>query len=180
MKKRYGWIGGIGLIALLMVVTPATAQAQQAGKIGFVNVEEILATSDSGKSANEEFKKFYERNKLNIQTREQELRKLKDELEKQRTILTEQALKEKDSAYQKKFRDYQDMVKDANDDLNTRRQDLYNKYIPDILKIIKEIGEKEQYTMIVDTATVPVAYHNKQNNLTKRVIEQFNTVAKKK
>ena len=180
MKKRYEWMMGIGLIALLMVVTPALTQAQPSGKIGFVNVEEILATSETGKVANEEFKKIYEKNKTNIQNREQELHKLKGELEKQRTVLTEQALKEKDLAYQKKFRDYQDMIKDANDDLNARRQDLYNKYIPDILKIINRMGENEQYIMIVDMAVVPVAYHNKQHNLTTRVIEEFNKTVKKK
>jgi hypothetical protein len=42
------------------------------------------------------------------------------------------------------------MVKDANDELNTRRQDMVNKYVPDILKIVKAIGEAEKFTMIVD------------------------------
>lgn len=167
-------------IALGVLVVPGAIQAQDAGKIGFVNIEEVLATSDIGKAANEEFKAAYEKNKKNIQQKEQELQKLKDDLEKQRPILTEQARKDKDLAYQKKYRDYQDLVKDANDDLNTRRQDLVNKHVPQIMKIVNNLGEREKYTMILDMSTVPVAYHHKDNNVTKRVIEEFNKTVKKK
>lgn len=180
MRKFNLFIMRIATIAFLVALTPCLVQAQPAAKIGFVNMEEILSASDIGKAANEEFKKIFEKSKKTIQSKEQEMQKLKDELEKQRPILTEQALKDKELSYQKKFRDYQDLVKDANDDLNARRQDMVSKYVPDIMKIINDIGEKEKYTMVVDLSTVPVAYHNKENNITKRVTEEYNKTTKKK
>lgn len=180
MRKGY-LVTLIGLVLILTLTAPAVVSAQSGAKIGFFSMEEILATSDMGKAANEEFKKIYEKSKTNIATREQELQRLKDELEKQRSILKEQALRDKEVAYQKKFRDYQDMVKDANDELNTRRQDMVNKYVPDILKIVKAIGESEKFTMIVDLSAVPVAFSNQGTNITKRIIDEFNkTYSKKK
>jgi len=170
----------IVLVLLLSLQAPAVVSAQSAVKIGFFSMEEILATSDMGKAANEEFKKIYEKSKTNISAREQELQRLKDELEKQRPILKEQALRDKEVAYQKKFRDYQDLVKDANDELNTRRQDMVNKYVPDILKIVKAIGEGEKFTMIIDLSAVPVAFSGKETNLTKRIIDEFNKTYKHK
>ena len=180
MQKRNLHLLKLAFIALFVAIAPELVQAQQVGKIGFISMEEIMATSESGKTANEELKKLYEKNRNSIQGKEQELRKLKDELEKQRPILTEQALKEKELSYQKKFRDYQDVVKDANDDINARRQEMFNKFIPDILKIVSAIGEKEKYTMILDMSTVPIAYYQKENNLTKRIVDEFNAAAKKK
>lgn len=178
MRKVY-WVIVTAIISLWILAIPGASQAQEATRIGFVNIEEILATSDIGKAANDEFKNAYEKNRKNIQQKEQELQKLKDELEKQRPILTEQALKEKEISAQKKYRDYQDFVKDANDELNTRRQDLMNKYVPQIMKIVNSLGEREKYAMIVDLSSVPLAYHEKKNNITKRVLDEFNKTVKK-
>ena len=151
-----------------------------AEKTGFVDIREVMLNSDVGKKASEDFKKIYEKNKIQIQDKETELKKLKDDLEKQRSILTEAALKEKESSYQKKFRDYQLLVKDANEDLQNRDQELSKTIIPEILKVVSDIGEKEKFTMIFDVSMVPIAYHTKEYDLTKRVIEEFNKSYKPK
>ncbi len=170
------WAAGLFLTFFLGV----SASAWAAEKIGFVHVEEILMNSDVGKIAGEEIKKSYEKNRTNIQSKEKELQRLKDELEKQRTTLNEKTLRDKEQTYQKKFRDYQDMVKDANEEMQARRQEFLGKNVPEILKIVNAIGEKESYTLIIDLSTVPVAYAGKGNNLTQRVIEEFNKVRKSK
>jgi outer membrane protein len=180
MRKVNLFILRVALIVFLVSIPPCVVQAQQAIKIGFINVEEILATSDTGKAAREDFKKMFDKNKKTIQDKEQELQKLKDELEKQRPILKEDVFRDKELSYQKKYRDYQDLVKDANEELNTRRQDMANKYVPEIMKIVNAIGEKEKYTMIVDLSTVPLTYFNKEQNITKRVIDEYNKSLKQK
>jgi outer membrane protein len=108
------------------------------------------------------------------------MRKLKEELDKQRTVLKENALKEKEAAYQKKFRDYQLMVKDANEELQARDQELSKKLVPEILKVINAIGDKEKYTLIIDLGSTPVAYFAKENNLTQKVVEEFNKISTSK
>ena len=175
--KRYGLIvAGILILALVFAASPAAA----AEKTGFVDVREIMLTSSAGKKAAEDFKKAFEKNKAAIQEKEAELKKLKDELEKQRPLLKEEAMKEKETAYQKKFRDYQIMVKDSNEELQAKDQDLSKKIIPEILKIVQAIGEKEKYSMIVDVSAIPLAYYAKENNLTKRVVDEFNKTYKPK
>jgi outer membrane protein len=175
--KRYGLMGvGILILALVFAASPAAA----AEKTGFVDVREIMLTSSAGKKAAEDFKKAFEKDKAAIQEKEAELKNLKDELEKQRPLLKEEAIKEKETAYQKKFRDYQIMVKDSNEELQAKDQDLSKKIIPEILKIVQAIGEKEKYSMIVDVSAIPLAYYAKENNLTKRVVDEFNKTYKPK
>ncbi|HET6461380.1 MAG TPA: OmpH family outer membrane protein [Syntrophales bacterium] len=151
-----------------------------AEKIGFIDMREIMIKSDAGKKASQDFSKLYEKDKVMIQKREDEMKKLKDDLEKQRSVLTESAMKEKEAAYQKKFRDYQLMVKDANEELQSRDQELSKKLVPDILKVINLIGDKEKYTLIIDVGSIPVAYFAKENNLTEKVIQEFNKTYKPK
>lgn len=175
MKRYLLFAIAVGLACSLSLGNPQSARAE---KIGFVNVEEVLTNSDIGKAAGEEIKKSYEKTKKNIQDKEKELQKLKDELEKQRPVLTEKAMKDKEQAYQKKFRDYQDLVKDANEDIQGRRQEFLGKNVPEIMKIVSSIGEKEGYTLILDLSNPTIAYSAKDNNLTQRVTQEFNKIKK--
>ena len=175
--KRYGsLIGGMAILALVLSGSPAAA----AEKTGFVDIREVMLSSTAGKKAAEDFKKTYEKEKATIQERETELKKLKDELEKQRPLLKEEVMKEKELAYQKKFRDYQLLVKDSNEELQAKDQELSKKMIPEILKLVQTIGEKEKFNMIVDISAIPIAYYSKENDLTKRVIEELNKTYKPK
>jgi outer membrane protein len=176
--KNYVFLSVECMLCLALLIGAPALQAAE--KTGFIDMRDIMVNSEAGKKATAEFKKIYERDKASIQEKETELRKLKDELERQRAILKEDAYKDKEAAYQKKFRDYQLLVKDSNEDLQSRDQELSRTLIPEILKAVSAIGEKEKYTLILDVGTVPVAYYNKDNDLTKRVIEEFNKTYKPK
>lgn len=177
MRKCLFFAIVVGLVFSLSLGNPQLSSAE---KIGFVNVEEVLMNSDVGKVTGENLKKSYEKTKKTIQDNEKELQRLKDELEKQRPVLTEKAMKDKEQAYQKKFRDYQDLVKDANEDMQARRQEFLGKNVPEIMKIVSNIGEKEGYTLIMDLSNPTIAYHAKDNNLTQRITQEFNKIKKSK
>lgn len=175
--KKYGWfVTGIVILALAFAVSPAAA----ADKTGFVNIQEIMVTSNAGKKEADEMKKSADKTRVIIQEKEAELKKLKDDLEKQRPLLKEEVVKERELAYQKKFRDYQLLVKDSNEELQAKEQEILKKMIPEILKLVQAIGEKEKYGMIIDISQVPLAYYSKENELTKRVVEEFNKTYKPK
>jgi outer membrane protein len=168
----------MGLVAVSLTLTGSLAAA--ADKTGFVDVREVMLSSSAGKKAAEDFKKTFEKEKATIQERENELKKLKDDLEKQKPLLKEEAMKEKELAYQKKFRDYQLLVKDSNEELQAKDQELSKKMIPEILKLVQSIGEKEKYSVIIDISAIPLAYYSKENDMTKRVIDEFNKSYKPK
>jgi outer membrane protein len=176
--KKSGLLISMVFVILSLFLCGTCAFAAE--KIGFIDMREIMLKSDAGKKAAEDFGKLYEKDKAIIQQKEMEMRKLKEELDKQRTVLKENAMKEKEAAYQKKFRDYQLMVKDANEELQARDQELSKKLVPEILKVINVMGDKEKYTLIIDLGSTPVAYFAKENNLTQNVIEEFNKTSKSK
>ncbi len=47
------------------------------------------------------------------------------------------------------------MVKDSKEEFQAKEQELSKKLIPDILKIVQAIGEKEKYSMIIDVSADP-------------------------
>lgn len=176
MKKQGLIVAGVVIMALVLTGSLAAA----AEKMGVVDVREVMLSSTAGKKAAEELKKSFDKTKAVMQEREAELKKLKEDLEKQRPLLKEEVLKEKELNYQKKVRDYQIFVKDSNEEFQAKDQDLSKKILPDIFKLLQTIGEKEKYSMIIDISQIPVVYYAKENDLTKRVIEEFNKTYKPK
>ena len=177
MKKINGLCFSIVMVFLICLVgAPVLAEE----KIGFYDMDQVIRGSVAGKKSIEEIKKMVEKSKAVIQEKEAELQKLKDELEKQRSLMKPDVLKDKEATYQKKFRDYQILVKDSNEELQGKQQDMAKEFVPEIMKIVRGIGEKEKYTLIIDIYTLPVAYWNKTSDLTKRVLDEFNKTFKPK
>ncbi len=169
MKRNICLLGGI--IFLLFVWS---ANSWAAYKIGFINMREIIQNSTEGKKAGEDLKEVMEKKQASISSAEKELKKMKDELVSQGSSLTPSERRDKEAAYQKKLRDYQLLVNDANEELRRRDQEISLKLLPDILKIVRTIAEKEKYTFVIDTASMPVPYYAKENDFTKKVIEEYN------
>jgi len=132
-----------------------------------------MQNSSNGKKAGEEFRKLYDKKTTVIKTAEDELKKMKDALEKQSAVLTQTAKKEKEIVYQKKLRDYQILVDDTNKELKARDEEIATKIIPEIAKVVREIAEREKYTLVIDTASMPVAYYAKENDFSKKVTEEY-------
>ena len=146
----------------------------EAGKAGFINMKDILLNSDAGKDATLDLKKFVEDKRTQIQEKENVLKKLKDDLEKQRPVLTETAYKEKELSYQKKYRDYKRFIEDTNGEMKLKDQELSRKLIPEVLKIVNTIGKREGYTSIMDVNSGGLVFHSKANDITTKVIEEYN------
>jgi len=170
MKRNIYLLGGI---ILLLFVWSTNSLA--ADKIGFINMREIIQNSTEGKKAGENLKKVAEKKQDSISSAEKELMEMKDELDKQGSSLTASARRDKEAAYQKKFRDYQLLVKDAYEELQRNDVELAQKLMPGIMKIVHAIAEKEKYTFVIDTASMPVPYYNKENDFSKKVIEEYNS-----
>jgi len=167
----------IGILAVIFVFVMAGTSAAQ--KIGFINMRAIISQSEAGKKAEVEFKKTVEKKKAEIGRKEEELKKLKDELEKQKSVLTAEAFREKEASYQVKFRDYQRIVQDANEELGKKEQAITGKMIPDILKVVEQVGKQGNYDAILDLNNPIIVYHDKADNLTKKIIEEYNKGAGK-
>jgi outer membrane protein len=169
MKKNVYLIAGFTLFLFVL-----SNSAFAVDKIGFINTREIIQNSNVGKKAASDFKDYAEKKSAPVKALGQELQKMKEELDRQGSVMTDTSRRDKESAFQKKTRDYQLMVQDANDELQRKEQEVFQKLIPEILKIVRNIAEKEKYSLVIDIATMPVPYFAKENEFSKKVIEEYN------
>lgn len=176
MKNRT--LVALAFFLSVMLGLNATAAAEE--KIGFVNFQEVITTSNVGKAQADEFKKIMEKDRAALLDKENDLKKMKEEIEKQKMTLKEDALKKKEAEFDKKLRDFQVAANDFNNDLRQREQEIFRKMIPEIVKVVKKLGDEGKYTMIIDPMVSQLPYHAADHDLTKQVIEEFNKATAKK
>ena len=170
----------IAIAFFLSFLLGLNVSANAEEKIGFVSFQEVITTSNVGKAQADEFKKIMDKDRASLLEKETDLKKMKEEIEKQRTTLKEDALKKKEAEFEKKVRDFQVSANDFNNDLRQREQEIFRKLIPEIMKIVKSMGEKGKYTMIVDPIVSQLPYFDPEHDLTKKVVEEFNKATAKK
>jgi outer membrane protein len=173
MKRNICLMTAFVLISFVLISANSYAADS---KVDFINLREIMQSSNAGKKAGEEFKKFVDKKREGIAAAEKDLKKLKDELDKQGPIMTETARREEGTTYQRKLRDYQLLVEDTNKELKGRDEEIARKLLPQIMKVVRKIAEKEKYTLVIDVASMPLPYYAKENDFSKKVIEEVNNL----
>jgi len=163
------------LLTILLLATPALAVDN---KIGYVDLQKALNTSEAGKAAKERISKKVKEYEGTIDTRQKEIKKLKEELEKQAMLLSEDARGAKERDYQQKVKEFQRFTKDIQEELQQKDNDFTKQILEELFKVIKEVGEKEGYTLILEQSESSILYADEKVNLTDKVIKAFD--AKKK
>jgi outer membrane protein len=174
--KKFQWVCLTVVLAFLsgLAVSPALAQ----DKIGFYDMRQVVQSSDAGKRVEAEVKKINEKYEPRLKEIQADLMKLKDEIEKQRSVLKPEAINEKELAGKKKYRDFESLRKDYNDEVQAKAQELEKVAVPAIMNIVNTIGEKEKYKMILEISALLGGYFSKENDLTKRITDEFNKTYK--
>jgi outer membrane protein len=169
-------VTALALVCLLGIASAATAA--EGTKLGFVDVQKVLLLSEAGKEAKEQLSLRANKYEGDKNAREEELKKLKADLEKQSVLLSETARGAKEKDYQQKYKEYQRFVKDAQDDLQAKNEELTNKLVDEIIKVIQGYGRSNGYTFIF-VRNESMLYADDKADLTDEMLKSFNASRKK-
>jgi len=158
------------------------ALAQTTPKIGYVDLQRALNESDTGKKAKEEFKVQVDKLQASLKKQKDEIDGLKDQLDKKSMVMKEEERANLEDDYRRKMRDFERNYKDSQADLQQKDNELTGGIIKELQEIIRDYGERENYTLILESTNSAVLYGAKGADLTDEVIRQYNShgPAKKK
>lgn len=166
------------LLAALLCVVGAAAQAEPAGKIGVMNVQKVINLSDAGKVAKTHFEGRMKELQGKFKSEEEALVTLQSEIEKKSSAWSEQKKQEKVREFQKARRELQTKTEDARFEL----KQLQEKELQPILKalegVVNEFGKKNGYTMILDIKS-GVIYFDEAVDVTEKITKDLNAAMKK-
>jgi outer membrane protein len=134
-----------GVLACCVAAVPASAAEV---KMGYIDMQRALNTSEAGKEAKEQLAARVKKYQEEINTKQEDIKKLKEELEKQGMLLSEPVRAAKEKDYQQRLKEFQRFTKDAQDELQGKDEEYTRKIIEGMEKIIQEFGRKNGYTFI--------------------------------
>jgi len=161
-----------GLIGITLLLT-AMAEAQSSTRIGYVDVQRILARSSAGVAAREQIERDKASMQKDVDGRRVELEKLREELEKKGLLLSAEARKEKQETLERKARDLRRLVDDYQKELEKKEQGLLQKVLQDLSGVIERYGKQRGYLMIVEKRGAGVVYGASEADLTDEIIKAY-------
>jgi outer membrane protein len=172
--------GLLGLAGLL--VTGGAALAQQAQpaaaredvRIGYVDLQRAIFSSNPGKEARRSLDERTDKLKKDLEKKQEELRSIKAEFDKQSAILSPDARAEKERDLQRRFRELERLKQDSEDELNRRDQELSKRILGEVREVVRQIGGKGNYTLILERNAAGVLYAANGVDLTEEVIKAYN------
>ena len=152
--------------------------AADVAKIGVVDFQKVLETSDAGKHIQSELKKENETMSADLQQKGGEIEKIRKRLERESMVMSKEMREEKEREQRIKINDFKSLQKKFRSDLQKLEGQLMNQLQQDIKGLVDSIGKKKGYLLIINKYNV--IYSPDSIDITDDLIKQLNAKTAKR
>lgn len=153
---------------------PASSEAQTL-KIGYINSQQILASSPEAASAQQQFDQEMQTFQAEVQQLETEITGMQQRLEQQQLTLSPEAKASREQQLQAKVTEYQTRTTQLQQLADQRRNELIQPVMDRITVVIESIREEGQYSLILDVAAGSIISADSTLDLTPEVLRRLGT-----
>ncbi|KAB8028466.1 OmpH family outer membrane protein [Fluviispira multicolorata] len=149
-------------------------------KIGVVDVQAAILQTDEGKAKQASMRKEVQEIEDSMRAQETELKKLIEEFQSQQTVLSESDKLIKQKEIQTKNVNFQDFKFRSQEKMRKQEIDASQQIFQNMLGVIKEISEPKDLDAVFDKGAGIVLYAKKAEDLTPKVVAEYNKKYKAK
>jgi len=154
------------------------AVAADVAKIGIVDLQRIMETSDPGKSAQAEIKKQKDKMEQELKTKGAEIEELSKQFERESMVMSKEKREEKEREGRIKLNDFKSLQKRYRSQLQNLEKRMVSGIREDVFTLVEEMGKKEGYLLIINNFSV--MYSPGSIDITDKLIKQLNDKNAKK
>lgn len=154
-------------------VVGAAAQAEEI-KVGGVDFQKALNEVEQGKRAKASLKAEFEGKQKKLALLQDELKKMQEEAQKQGGVLSQDAIAAKQKAFNDKLMELQTNMAKYREEIVSKEAKMTGQILQNLKTLTAEVGQKEGYTMIVETSQDAILYAKTKDDLTQRLITMYN------
>jgi outer membrane protein len=169
-------VGAVLAMLVASAAMPAVAAAEM--KVGVVDLQRALNESEAGKRAKADFKARVDKLEGQLKGQKDELDRLKDELDRKSVVMKEDERRKLATDFEHKRLDLKRKFEDSQAELQKKDQELTGEILEGLQQVIKQIGDRDSYTMILEMGTSGVVYHANSIDITEQVLAAFNSRSK--
>lgn len=177
LKKASSMAAAALALVLGLVLGSSIASANDATKIGIVDIEKAIKATSAGQKMTKDLQGEFEKKKTEFQKRDGDLRKMFEDLEKKKSLLTEEARQKKASELQQEQMKFQKEVTESQTTIQKKERDLLEPIAKKMEEIIEKVAKDGSYTAILDRRAI--LWGSKGADLTDAIVKEFEKTAKK-
>lgn len=167
MQKRF-FIGAV-VIAMLGLAAPAVAQV----RLGFVDLQRALNETQEGNQAKRRLKRMFNKRQQQLDKMQKRLKRMEADLKKAKGVLSEDAFAKRVESYRKAFIELQSTYVQHQRELSKRETKETGRILKRMQSILAELGERDNYTAVVEVNEGGVFYYRSSLDLTNELIRLY-------
>jgi outer membrane protein len=158
--------------------SPAAAAAPSGpAKIAIIAFQPAVAQTNEGQKAFADLQKKYQPKQTQLKSLSDEVDKLTKDLQAQGDKLSEPERAARAKTVDDKKKQLERSAEDAQNDFQNEMNELYGALAQKVYDVLNDYAKQHGYTLVLDIAQQqsPVLFANDSSNITKAVIEAYNT-----
>ena len=159
------------LLAMIALLGWATGAQDEPIKIGVVDMEQALNSTEQGKAAREELSRKQREAEAEVQPLAERFRVLQEELKGKKYVLSDEALFEKQVELAELQNRIDNKIKELQGQLKIDQGRLEAPLRAKLLEIVEEIGKSQGFTVILARGTA--LYTREAIDMTDEVVARF-------
>jgi outer membrane protein len=165
-------------LTVLLLLSGGPAFSADPVKIGVVDLQKILETSNSGKAAQNELKVQRDKMQADMKQRGNEIQEIESRMQREAMVMSKETREEKEREHRIKVSDFQALQRKYQSDLQEVERKLMGKLQNDITSLVGDIAKKDGYLLVI--SNIGVIYSLPSTDITERLIQELNAKSGKK
>lgn len=159
------------LAAIIIGLTASHCWAEQAPKIGVLNVQKVLMESDAGKKVQSDLTAKDKLLQDKVNQRKTGFEKAVQDFKKKEALLSGAAKDEKQKELEKEYVELQKMVAESNRELQETERTANEPLLANLQKVVEKFAQEQGYTLILDARA---ALYNSVHDITDPILRLYN------
>ncbi len=169
MKNLFRFV----FVSIIVLGFHFNALAQSPIKIGVVDIQEVEQKSLAFEKERTKLQKEIEGMQKRLTDEQNALRKLQEDYEKQSMMLSLDAQEDKKMEYESKARHFNYLYEDTQARVKQLRESATSRLYNELIGVVREIGLKEGYTIILSKRGTGLLYNDGSVDITAEVISAY-------
>ena len=141
-------------------------------RIAVVDMQRALVETEQGRRAKNQLKGLFQKRQVDLDSRQNALKRLHDDIEAHRTSLDQATLQHRMEDYQKQVVDLQQNYVEYQQELSQREAELTKQIYVNLETVIRQIGQQQNLTAVFEQSGV--IWAPQHLDLTDQVVQTFN------
>jgi Skp family chaperone for outer membrane proteins len=170
----------LGAPAFGQTTAAAAAPAASAvAKVGIVNIQSAIVTSNEGQRDFSELQKKFDPKRQELEALNKEIEELQKKFNTQADKLNDEARNELLKQIDAKKKQMQRNYEDANADIQNQQNEIANRIGQKLIEVLDKYAKDHDYVVVLDVSgqQSPVLWAAASVDITKPVIEAYNTAS---